>query len=117
MTIQGMPREFELAEILTEEQISHALRLYGKSKKKFHAHCLAQIVEPNLLRITEVLGPCSTRYVAYGIEYRCLKASTQRKGKVRHSNKTLVLRPRRRWKREVNREQWTTTSSDQTLPL
>lgn len=75
--VPKLPRAFMLEDILTEDEIALALRLY-RGKRKFYKACLDKIVLPNLERIMDVVGSCDPRYVVYGIEYRCLKMRKNR---------------------------------------
>jgi hypothetical protein len=106
--MMGMPREFELEEVLTAQQIALAVRFFKRSQRTFYANCLAQIVEPSWDHIVRELGPCSKMYVTYGIEYRCLK---MRKPKTayKHKHNTFF---RVRGQAAVNaRQQWTSINS------
>lgn len=108
--VKGLPRTFELEEILTEEQIALAAKLYKKSKRGFYAACADQIVAPAWDRITEVLGPCETRFIVYGIEFHVAKK--RRKRSVPRSKFEASMYGKRRSGRrpkqdkEVDRSRW-----------
>lgn len=120
MAVRGMPRTFTLEEILTEDEIDCVLRCYwdATSNAAFHANCL-QIVWAARERIDIVLGPCSMRLVAYGIQYRCLHYRKPVKKSVRKFSKFGLGRSLpvgRRKPKEVDRDQWEKTQfTDQSI--
>lgn len=60
-----------LPDILTEDQIAHAARLYkAHGMEKAVTKIQVEVIEPNMAAINEKLGQAnSSRYVAYAVVY------------------------------------------------
>lgn len=90
--MRGLPRQFELSEVLTDAEIVHARKLYRRFTRGFHVALLERVISPAWPRITGVLGAdCSARFVAYGIEYQLL-----------HDKQPAnTIKPRKPWQQRI----------------
>jgi hypothetical protein len=59
-----------LPDLLTEDQIAHAARLYKAHGMEAVTKIQVEVIEPNMAAINEKLGQAnSSRYVAYAVVY------------------------------------------------